>query len=679
MTTPQPRAGCPMYCKWPLDLFARAIVIGFLASASLGAQTVPQATNDSNSYSADATEIRGLTAQLHPPRFFGNWNVSAAPQAPDDSILRGRPLNLDLELRSRWNATFPLNWFCTTDNCEQSVVLDSTVAHHATHSLRIRVDSAVNPPFVGVQVRGVKSLKGSQLRVSGWVRTADLRGTTRIFVRLVRPDPAPAETLVVNGPTGTSPWTHVVLDAHIDSTFIRFGIFTLVKGVGTAWFDDLRVEVDGRAINNDAPIAPLPTAPELASLQRIARPLRSTDPRDSDDDLALLDTIVGDAQVIALGEATHGTSEFHSMSDRIIRHLVRTKGVSVVAMETDELAAAKLNRYVLTGEGDIEHARSGMYQIMRTREYAELFKWMRQYNSSKQGRLEVVGFDMFLPLHAIDSVEAFIRRSDPSYAPAAVQAYAAVRADFSKFPMNDTLYYLGDSVHAGWERGAKAVLEHIRTRRGEAPLGSDTLSVARAVHNADVAFQVLALYGSQANREGVYRDSCMAANLLWQLAHRRGVRVVMLAHYAHAGRDDGNKGGYLGGNMGGYLGRALGERYRPVMLTTNTGSYTASLRPFLRPRPLSPTPMDAGPPESIEGILHGLHIPMLLLDLRGPARDSLGSIVAARRPVRFAGGATMDWAFGNWVLAGSFDALIFIAGTHATTIIRCPDDLACTP
>src|ERR1700737_4047892 len=101
MTTPQQRTGCPMYCKWPLDLFARAIVIGFLASASLGAQTVPQATNDSNSYSADATEIRGLTAQLHPPRFFGNRNVSAAAQAPDDSILRGRPLNLDFELRSR--------------------------------------------------------------------------------------------------------------------------------------------------------------------------------------------------------------------------------------------------------------------------------------------------------------------------------------------------------------------------------------------------------------------------------------------------------------------------------------------------------------------------------------------------------------------------------------------------
>lgn len=604
--------------------------------------------------------------------------------APLEDSPAQRPLNLDFELRSHVIPTFPRNWICTTPNCEQSVVLDSTVAHHGTHSLRIRVDSAVKPPFVGVQVRGVKSLKGSQLRVSGWVRTADLRGTTRIFVRLVRPDPAPAETAVVSGPTGTSPWTHVVLESHIDSTFIRFGIFTLLKGVGTAWFDDLRVEVDGRAINNDAPIAPLPTAAELASLQRIARPLRSTDPRDSDDDLALLDTIVGDAQVIALGEATHGTSEFHNMSGRIIRHLVRTKGVTVVAMETDELAAAKLNRYVLTGEGDIEHARSGMYQIMRTREYADLFKWMRQYNSSKQGRLEVVGFDMYLPLPAIDSVEAFIRRSDPSYAPAAVQAYAAVRTDFSKFPMsvgNDTLFNLGDSVHAGWERGAKAVLEHIRTRRGEAPLGSDTLGVARALHNADVAFQVLALYGSQANNEVAYRDSCMAANLLWELAHRRGVRVVMLAHYAHAGRGDGNMGGYPGRalNMGGYLGRALGERYRPVMLTTNTGSYTASPRGWLRPRPLSPTPMDAGPPESIEGILHGLHIPMLLLDLRGTARDSLGSIVAARRPVRFAGGATMDWAFGNWVLAGSFDALIFIEGTHATTIIRCPDDLACAP
>ena len=65
MTTPQQRTGCPMYCEWPLDLFARAILIGFLASASLGAQTAAQTTNDSSSYSADAIEIRALTSQLH--------------------------------------------------------------------------------------------------------------------------------------------------------------------------------------------------------------------------------------------------------------------------------------------------------------------------------------------------------------------------------------------------------------------------------------------------------------------------------------------------------------------------------------------------------------------------------------------------------------------------------------
>jgi erythromycin esterase len=460
-----------------------------------------------------------------------------------------------------------------------------------------------------------------------------------------------------------------VLQLHPDTSVSRFTVFPRVTGVGTAWFDDLQFEINGLPITSDAPLAPLPTTAELASLRQLQRPLSTAEPGGSDDDLAPLDTIVGDAQVIALGESTHGTSEFHSLSDRIIRHLVRTKGINLVAMESDELAVAKLNHYVLTGAGDLEHARSGVWRVMRTREYAVLYEWLRQYDASKQGHVEIIGFDMQQPMHAIDSVEAFVRRTDPTYARSAAQNYARMRVDVSKFYMNDTIYSLGDSVYALWERGARAVLDHLRMRRG-AMTGSDTLDIATAVHNADVALQGAADYGPQANSPA-YRDSCMASNLLWQLAHRPGARVVMLAHYAHAARDEQT--------MGWYLDRALGDRYRPLMMTTNAGSYTGSPWYQMELRRYVAAPLDVGPPESIEGILHGLHVPLLLLDLRGQARDSLGSILGLRRTVRLIGFMTQDWTFGHWTLRGLFDALIFLERTHATTIVPCPGDLVCPP
>ncbi|MGZ3297362.1 MAG: protein-L-isoaspartate(D-aspartate) O-methyltransferase, partial [Xanthobacteraceae bacterium] len=44
---------------------------------------------------------------------------------------------------------------------------------------------------------------------------------------------------------------------------------------------------------------------------------------------------IGDAQVVLLGEASHGTSEFYRMRDRISRELIAKKGFRFVAIEGD--------------------------------------------------------------------------------------------------------------------------------------------------------------------------------------------------------------------------------------------------------------------------------------------------------------------------------------------------------
>src|ERR1700704_2483655 len=114
--------------------------------------------------------------------------------AVGDSSAHGRPLNLDFELLSRTSATIPRNWFCPSADCYHSVVVDSTIAHHGTHSLRVRLGDGAKPPVFGVGVYGGSGLNGSRLRVSAWVRTADLTGTTAIAVIIPKPSPAHPET-----------------------------------------------------------------------------------------------------------------------------------------------------------------------------------------------------------------------------------------------------------------------------------------------------------------------------------------------------------------------------------------------------------------------------------------------------------------------------------------------------
>ena len=51
-------------------------------------------------------------------------------------------------------------------------------------------------------------------------------------------------------------------------------------------------------------------------------------------------------RVVLIGEASHGTSEFYRMRDRISRALIETKGFDFVAIEGDWPDAARIDHYV---------------------------------------------------------------------------------------------------------------------------------------------------------------------------------------------------------------------------------------------------------------------------------------------------------------------------------------------
>src|SRR5438876_9419305 len=54
----------------------------------------------------------------------------------------------------------------------------------------------------------------------------------------------------------------------------------------------------------------------------------------------------GDARVVLLGEATHGTSEFYRARAAITQRLIVDHGFNIVAVEADWPDAARIDRYV---------------------------------------------------------------------------------------------------------------------------------------------------------------------------------------------------------------------------------------------------------------------------------------------------------------------------------------------
>jgi len=134
-------------------------------------------------------------------------------------------------------------------------------------------------------------------------------------------------------------------------------------------------------------------------------------------DMKPLKKIIGDARVVSLGEATHGTREFFQLKHRMLEFLASEMGFTIFSIEANMPEAYRLNDYVLNGNGDPAQLLKGMYfWTWDTQEVLEMIQWMREFNKSGKGRVQFTGFDMQTPDVAIQTVRDFVAKNDASFA-----------------------------------------------------------------------------------------------------------------------------------------------------------------------------------------------------------------------------------------------------------------------
>lgn len=87
------------------------------------------------------------------------------------------------------------------------------------------------------------------------------------------------------------------------------------------------------------------TRDRFDALRQAAHPLQG-----AGDDFDPLIRRIGDAPLVLLGEATHGTHEFYEARARITQRLVQEKGFIAVAVEADWPSATSCSRTNQTGD-----------------------------------------------------------------------------------------------------------------------------------------------------------------------------------------------------------------------------------------------------------------------------------------------------------------------------------------
>src|SRR5438093_6236186 len=167
-------------------------------------------------------------------------------------------------------------------------------------------------------------------------------------------------------------------------------------------------------------------------LRRVAIPLAGA----SDDYTPLLD-LIGDARVVLIGEASHGTHEFYLERARITQQLIAAHGFTAVAAEADWPDAFRVHRYVRGRSGD-RTANEALAEFQRFPQWMwrntvmlGFVDWLRPYDDALPANNPRVGFyglDLYSLHSSMDAVIRYLDEADPEAAQRARVRYACFEA-----------------------------------------------------------------------------------------------------------------------------------------------------------------------------------------------------------------------------------------------------------
>jgi erythromycin esterase-like protein len=262
------------------------------------------------------------------------------------------------------------------------------------------------------------------------------------------------------------------------------------------------------------------------------------------DDLQPLFDRVGDARIVMLGEASHGTHEYYTWRTYITQRLVYEKGFNFIAVEGDWPDCYQLNRFVKGYETGGENAVDVLHSFNRwptwmwaNWEIVVLANWLQKYNKTRD-RSERIGFyglDVYSLWESMESIMKYLQKVDPVALKVAEKAFHC----FEPYRQSEG---------TGYAKAAQLVPELCETevvqllkeiQRKMTSYNSDQENVFSTQQNAIIAV----------NAERYYREMMRGGTHSWNLRdrhmtdtldrlldfHGKKSKVIVWEHNTHIG------------------------------------------------------------------------------------------------------------------------------------------------
>jgi len=362
------------------------------------------------------------------------------------------------------------------------------------------------------------------------------------------------------------------------------------------------------------------------------------------DDYNPLMELIGDASLVLIGEASHGTHEFYRERAQITKRLIKEKGFTAVAVEADWPDAYRVNRYVqgVGSDADAVEALGGFKRfpawMWRNADVLDFVGWLRTHNDDLPASAMKAGFyglDLYSLHTSMAAVLDYLERIDPEAAQRARARYAC----FDHFGKDEQAYGyatgLGlsescedevvsqllelyqNSAEYAWRDGRFTPDEHFYATQN-----------ARLVMNAERYYRSMFRGGiSSWNLRDAHMVETLESLQTFLATQKPRPKIVVWEHNSHLGDASATRMGQEGEwNVGQLVRERHSDDAILIGFTTFEGTVTAAsnwdgpaerkrVRPALK--------------NSYEALFHRVNIPRFLLTFRGTDHAA----VALREPL----------------------------------------------
>ncbi len=280
------------------------------------------------------------------------------------------------------------------------------------------------------------------------------------------------------------------------------------------------------------------------------------------------------AEVIGLGEATHGTKEFFELKSSVFKYLVQNQNVKLFGIEANSAACYDINKYILTGEGDAKDAlsRNG-YWVWQSQEVLDLIEWMKNFNKGKSAdqKIRFYGYDMQDATSCVIWLDNYLSKYIPNFD----KSLLTEKIEENKIALRKFDDKALDEMQKTNLNKLKKLEEFVLSKEKEL-FKQDSTDYKFAKQTIAVLRQKLNYFRIQDfNTAYSYRDSSMTENINWIRKSNNDGKIMLWAHNGHIGKGSFSDDFKSGNWMGTHLNKLYGEKYYNIGFSFSEGGFVS--------------------------------------------------------------------------------------------------------